>query len=228
MNLTVTGIGRVQVIPDEAVVHLSIVTEGRTAAEAVAQNATLTQSVINAVSAQPNHGVTTSGLSVYPIMSYEPNTSVSTIVGFRATNGVVVTTKVGYVGQIYDAGIGAGANQSSGITFRVQNVAPYRAEALRLAVQEAFHEASTVASAANIEVGGVESMQVDPGEDVVFFRSEARSAKAEPTPVIPEQQTITARVVVQFHTRPQLEVRPGQGKHDRDAMERKARSPGRA
>lgn len=226
-NLTVTGIGRVQVAPDEAIVHLNIVTEAKTAAEAVAQNAALTQAVINSVSAQPNHGVTTSGLSVYPIMSYEPNTSVSTIVGFRATNGVEVRTKVAYVGHIYDVGIGAGANQSSGITFRIQNEAPYREEALRLAVQEAMREAHVVAGVAGLEVGGVESMQIEPGDGIVFFRSEAISAKAEPTPVIPERQTITARVVVQLHLRPQLDVRAGQGRSG-GVMDSKARPPGRA
>jgi uncharacterized protein YggE len=226
MNLSVTGTGKVQVTPDEATVHLSILTEGRTAAEAVAANARQTQAVIAAVSAQPNHGVTTSGLSVYPIINYEPNTSIPRIVGFRATNGVEVTTKVGYVGQIFDAGISAGANQSSGIRFRVQNEAPYREEALRLAVEEAFREAKVVARAADIEIGEVESIQVEPGDGIIFFRTEALDARAPATPVIPERQTITARVQVQFRTRDQMETRPG--KMDRDGRETKARTPGTA
>jgi uncharacterized protein YggE len=221
-NLSVTGTGKVQVAPDEAIVHLSVLTEGRTAAEAVAANARQTQAVISAVSSQPNHGVTTSGLSVYPIINYEPNTSVPTIVGFRATNGVEVTTKVGYVGQIFDAGIAAGANQSSGISFRVQNEAPFREEALRLAVEEAFREARVVAAAANIELGEVESIQVEPGDGIIFFRTEALDLKAPATPVIPERQTITARVQVQFRTRDQLETRPG--KIEREGREAKART----
>jgi uncharacterized protein len=227
-NLSVTGTGKVQVAPDEAIVHLSVVTDGRTAAEAVAANARQTQAVITAVSAQPNHGVTTSGLSVYPIMSYEPNTSVGTIVGFRATNGVEVMTKPGYVGQIYDAGIAAGATQSSGITFRVQDEGPHREVALRLAIEEAVREAKIVAAAANIALGEVESIQVEPGDGRVFFRSEMLDAKQMTTPVIPERQMITARVHVQFGTRDQLDVRPGPGKLDRDGKDVKARSPGSA
>jgi hypothetical protein len=223
-NLTVTGTGKVQVVPDEAVIHLSVITEGRTAAEAVALNAAQTQAVIDAVSAQPNHGVTTAGLSVYPIINYEQNAA-GQIVGFRATNGVEVTTKVGYVGQIYDVGIAAGANQSSGITFRVQNEAPFRQEALRLAVAEAFDEARIVAGAASVELRGVESIQVDPGNGRVFFRTEAVNAKAQPTPVIPELQTITARVQVQFRTREQLDLRQGKPGDGRDVT---ARQPGTA
>jgi len=226
-NLTVTGTGRVQAAPDEAVVRLSIVTEGKTSAEAVASNAEKAQAVIDAVSAQPNHGVTTSGLSVYPVISYEPDGSVGKVVGFRATNSVEVTTKVGYVGQIFDAGIGAGATESSGITFRVQNEAPYREEALRLAVEEALREARIVAKAADIEIGGVESMQVEPGNGVSFYRAEALDAKVQ-TPVIPERQTITARVHVQFRTRDHRDAHQGQGKIERDVRESKARPPGTA
>ncbi|HSK01785.1 MAG TPA: SIMPL domain-containing protein [Kofleriaceae bacterium] len=231
-NVTATGTGKVQVAPDEAVVQLSIITEGTTAAEAVAANARYTQAVINAVSAQPNHGVTTSGLSVYPIVNYQQDQPPK-IVGFRATNGVEVTTKPDYVGQIYDAGIAAGANQSSGITFRVQNEAPHREEALRLAMEQAFAEAKVVAIAANVELRGVETVQIEPPQERFFFRTEALDAKAAPTtPVIPESRTITARVHVQFRTRDTLEVRPGQGKpgDGRDVVPRPPvpRPPGRA
>ena len=226
-NLSVTGTGRVQVAPDEAIVQLGILTQGKTADEAVSLNASQTQAVIDAVSAQPNHGVTTSGLSVYPIMSYDPNTSVGTIVGFQASNGVEVRTKVGYVGRIYDVGIGAGANQSSGITFRIQNEEPYREEALRLAVEEAFKEAHVVARAAHVELRGADSIQIEPGDGGVIFRAGVREAKSQTTPVIPERQTITARVTVQFRTRQELDLR--QGKVEREQREPSAsRPPGTA
>ncbi len=200
-TLSVTGTGKVQVTPDEAVIHLSVLTDGKTAAEATASNAKLTQGVVDAVSSQPNHDVTTSGLSVSPIMKYDPNTSIGTIVGFRATNGVEVKTKIGYAGQIYDAGIGAGANQSSGITFRIQNEAPYREEALRTAVGEAYKEAKIVAGAAHIELLGPESIQIEAGGGRLVYRTTAFDSKSAATPVIPDEQTISATVQVQFRTR---------------------------
>lgn len=216
-TLTVTGTGRVQVTPDEAVVHLAVITEAATAAEAVQRNAAETKAVIDAVSEQPNHGVATRGLSVSPVMSYEPTTGEGKIVGFRATNGVDVTTKVDYVGQIYDAGIIAGANQSSGITFRVSNEGSHREQALRLAVEEAYREARVVSVAANLELKAVESIQVDPMDGLIFYRSEAFDAKLQTTPVIPEPQTITGRVQVQFRTREHLEAHAGKGGGDRRA-----------
>ncbi len=200
-TLTVTGIGKVQVAPDEAVVQLSVVTEGKTAVEAATSNAKTTQAVIDAVSSQPNHGVTTTGLSLSPIISFDQNTSIGTIVGFRATNGVEVKTKVEDAGQIYDAGVAAGANESSGISFRIQNEARYREEALRMAVDHAYKEASIVAGAANIELMGPESILVEDSREPILFRAAAIDAKAVTTPVIPEEKTISASVHIVFRTR---------------------------
>ncbi len=200
-TLQVTGTGKVQVAPDEALIHLGVVVDGKTAAEAVAGNARRTQAVIDAVSAQPNHGVTTLGLSVTPILSYDPNTSVGTIVGFRASNGVEVKTKIGHAGQIYDVGIAAGATQSSGISFRIQHEGPHREEALRVAVEEAYKEASIVARAARVELEGATSIQIDPGGGRIVYRAGALDARAMTTPVAPEDLAIAASVQIQFRTR---------------------------
>jgi uncharacterized protein len=200
-TIEVSGSGRVEIAPDEAVVQLSIITEAKTATEAVAANAKSTQAVVDAVSAQPNHGVTTSGLGVSPVTRYDQNTQITTIVGFRATNGVSVKTKVGYAGQVYDAGIRAGANQSSGIDFRLQNEGPYRQEALRLAVEDAAEQAKTVAKAANVELMGAETIAIDAGGGRFYLRAAALGTDAPQTPVIPGDLTIAAGVRIVFRTR---------------------------
>lgn len=200
-TLSVTGTGNVQGTPDEAVVNLGVVTEGKTAAEAVASNAKVTQAVIEAVSAQPNHGVTTTGLGVSPILHFDQATGVSTIVGFRATNGVEVKTEIADAGQVYDVGIAAGANSSSGITFRIQNEAPYRDEALRLAVENAHHEARVVAQAARVDLVGIQSIQVEPGGGRIAFRAASLEVSAVATPVIPGPTTISATVQIAYRTR---------------------------
>jgi uncharacterized protein YggE len=199
-TLDVTGIGRVTVAPDEATVNLSVITEGKTAGEAVAANAKHAQSVIDAVTEQPNHGVTTTGLGVHPIIEYDTS-SRSKIVGYRATNGVVVKTKIANAGQVFDAGIQAGANESSGITFGVNNDAQYREDALRLAVRAAFCEALAVATAANVELDGPESIVIEPSGGRVVFRTASLERSAPVTPVIPDDMTITANVRLVFRTK---------------------------
>ena len=197
-TLDVSGTGNVKVAPDEATVSLTVITEGKTASDAATANAQRAQAVVDAVSAQPNHGVTTSGLSVTPIVDY--TSSPYRIVGYRASNGVVVKTKVGYASQIFDAGIAAGANESSGISFGVQNETPFRQEALEAAVQVAFSEARIVAKTAGVQLEGPLSISIDAGGGRIVRRMEVADSKAAATPVSPEDMTISATVRVSFRT----------------------------
>jgi uncharacterized protein YggE len=199
-TLQVSGTGRMNVMPDEAEVHLVVLTEGQTASEATVNNAKCTQATIDAVSAQPNHGVSTTGPSLNPIMLYDATSGAGTIVGFRATNGVDVKTKIGHAGHVYDAGIKAGANQSSGITFRVQDETPFREEALRIAVEQACKEAKIVAKAAKVNLAGPESIQINANDGRVFYRAQALNAKEVSTPTIPDELTISATVQILFRT----------------------------
>lgn len=200
-TLEVMGRGEILAPPDEAIVMLDVVTEAKTAAEAVAANAMRTQAVIDAVMQEPNQGVTTTGLGVFPIYKYDRQTNVSTIVGFRATNGVRVLTRPSTAGQVYDAGIEAGANVSSGISYQIRNEAPLREEALRLAVRNAFAEARVVADTAEVTLLGPETMAIDPVMGPIYLRAEKMAADAAPTPVIPEDLRISATVRITFRTR---------------------------
>ncbi len=198
-TLDVAGTGRIKVAPDEATVHLGAITEGKTASEAVDANAKRTHAVVEAVSAQPNHGVTTSGLAVGPIIEYDASSHVR-IVGYRATNNVTVKTKIGYAGQIYDAGIRAGANESSGISFGLRDETTFRQSALELAVKAAYSEARIVAKTAEIELEGPESISIESGGGHIVYRANSMERSAPATPVIPDDMTITASVRVVFRT----------------------------
>lgn len=195
------GSGKVSAPPDEALVMLDVITEGNSASEAVAANAEITQAVLDAVMAEPNQGVTTTGLGVYPIYEYDPETNVSNIVGFRASNGVRVVTKPMTAGQVYDAGIQAGANVSSGITYRIKNELPLREEALRMAVKRAYAEAKVVADTADVELLGPEAIVIDPIGGPIMMRAESLDAAAAATPVIPEDLDVRANVRITYKTR---------------------------
>jgi uncharacterized protein len=131
--IEVTGYAEVSAPPDEALVILDVITQAETASLAISLNAELTRAVIEAVEAEPNTGITTSGLSVYPIYSYDPDTHVSTISAFTARNGVRVRTEPAAAGRVFDAGVEAGANVSSGILYRIRDESPLREQALRAA-----------------------------------------------------------------------------------------------
>ncbi len=200
-KIEAAGRGEIKAPPDQAVVMLNVITQAKTAAEAVAANAKRTQAVLDAVADEPNSGVTTTGLGVYPIYKYDPQTNSNTITGFRATNGVRVVTEPATAGQVFDAGIQAGANVSSGIRYAIEDEAPLREQALRRAVEHAYAEAAVVAETAEVKLLGPESIVVDPVARPIMYRTEQLAADAASTPVIPEDLTIDANVRITFKTK---------------------------
>ncbi len=197
-SLETTGIGSIEVAPDVAEVRLSVITEAPTATAAASANAERLREVLDAVEALPHQRVSTVGLSLQPTYRFEPATGESSITGYRAENTIKVETAVEDAGRIFDAGIAAGANTSSGIGFRLQDDRPYREEAIELAYRQAYADARAVASAADVLLLGPEALSVEPeslGPRPLFEL--ARSADA-PTPVLPGLLTVIATVRVRF------------------------------
>ncbi|HVH99199.1 MAG TPA: SIMPL domain-containing protein [Enhygromyxa sp.] len=200
-TIEVTAAGEVEVAPDQAVISLTVITQAKTAAEAAACNAERTRAVIDAVSALPIDGLTTVGVGINPITAYDPESDASEIVGFRATNGVTVVTKPADAGRIYDAGVQAGANQSSGISFRLADERPHREAALRMAIERAHADARVVAEAAGINLLGPQTIHIDPGVEPLVYRAAALGADTPASPMLPDDVPIAASVRVVYRTR---------------------------
>ncbi|MFO0755609.1 MAG: SIMPL domain-containing protein [Byssovorax sp.] len=200
-KLDLFGEGQVKVKPDVATVALSVVTEGKTAEEAVSTNARKASEVIEKMMRLeiPRDAMRTTGLNVYPIYQTNPQTNESQVVGFRAQDSLSVEAPVAMAGKVFDVGIGAGANESSGISFGIKNEKPYREQALDLAIKNAKAEAEAVCKAMGVTLIGPININVVQGSGPVRVLSE-RLMKAE-TPVLPGQQLISASVQVTFEYR---------------------------
>jgi len=201
-TLEVSGHGEVGAAPDVATTRLAVITEAKTAAQAARDNAAAMQKITSVVQGLPHRTISTSGLGVHPVSTWNSDTRTSTITGFRADNGVTVESDIDGAGVIFDAGIAAGANQSSGITFGLLDDRPHREEALRIAVKEAHADASVVASTANAVLTGSQSIEVDPASAPAVRRLDLARAEAA-TPVMPGALTIAARVRIVFRYRPE-------------------------
>lgn len=200
-TLEVSGAGAVEVAPDVATIDLAVVTEAKTAAEAVRDNAAVMTKVMDAVKALPHESIETTGLGVQPITVWDAETRRSTITGFRADNGVAVKTEVEQAGAVFDAGVSAGANHSSGIRFGLRDERPHREEALRIAVKEAYADARVVAFTADSVLVGPERIEVDPAA-VPAVRTLELARADSATPVAPGALRISGRVRIVFRYRP--------------------------
>jgi uncharacterized protein YggE len=157
-GITVTGIGRVSVRPDLAVVDVGV--EARTAllADATAEVNRRMREVLARVKALgvADADVRTTVFRIEPVSEprQPPSETSVRIVGYRVVNVVEVRARdVDRVGPIVDAAVGAGANVVGQIQFRLADPVRAEAEARRLAVQAAAETARQTATAAGVRLG---------------------------------------------------------------------------
>jgi len=153
-TVTVSGMATIKAAPDEAVISLGVQTEAATAQGAITQNAERMMAVLQALVGQGigKDDVATSYVSLYPMYS---NGGVE-ITGYQAANQIDVTVRdMNKVGPVIDSGVGAGANLTNGISFRLSDQNHGVNEALQAAVADARSKAETLAAAGDAQLGQV-------------------------------------------------------------------------
>lgn len=198
-KLDLNGEGQIRVKPDIATVSLTIVTEGKTAEEAVSKNAKKASEVVERMLRLeiPRDSMKTTGLNVYPVYQTDQATNTSHVIGYQVQDALAIEAPVALAGKVFDQGIAAGASESSGMSFGIKNERPYREQALELAIKAAKAEAEAVCKAMGVTLVGPTSIVVTQGSGPVRILSERMLTKSA-TPVLPGQQTISAGVQVVF------------------------------
>ncbi|MCB9743780.1 MAG: SIMPL domain-containing protein [Alphaproteobacteria bacterium] len=199
--LSVTGEGRVQRAPDVATITLSSRSEAKSAAEASAKNAETLEAIVGAMGALGlgEEALRTSGLSLLPTYRYDETSGQQVLTGYRAESSVVVSCAPELAGEVFDAGVAAGANLSSGLSFGLSDSTLARREALTLAVQRATGEAEAVARALGIALRGPEQVEIEPGAVASPVLRTTTSSESS-TPVLPGRVEVVARVHVTWDT----------------------------
>lgn len=198
-TLNVVGLGEIHVRPDVAWVNLGVTTRGATAEQATSANNEKMAEVIGRIRALglPAESLQTGGAVLFPILHQEEGPQKGQIIGYGAENHVTVQTAVEQAGKVFDEGIGAGANQSSSVSFGLRDEAPMRKLALDVAVRSAYGEAQLVAMAAGVRLQGPRSMDIARGGGaIVQGRTSERSDAS--TPILPGKLTISAQVRVLY------------------------------
>ncbi len=203
--LHVTGNGVVEVQPDRARLSFAVETEAEDARGAAARNAELMEAVLAGLRGAAGDGLTleTSGYNVLPVYEQRRPDGPRTpqIVGYRVVNQVsAVTDDLEGVGELVDAGLGAGSNRISGLSFFVSDSRDAQDEAYGLAVADALRQARAMAAALGVELGPVEEIRGNssPGQPRpmgdVIMAAEAVSR----TPVEAGTTSVTASVAIRF------------------------------
>lgn len=198
-QIAVTATGSVAAAPDMAVVTLGVSREARTASDAMNAANEATAGILEQIGAagiEPRD-VQTSSISLYPVMD-QTDARPPQVRGYVASNDLTIRVRdLPALGGLLDTLVKSGANNLNGIGFSIADPAPLEDEARADAVEKARDRAETLARAAGVTLGPVQSIQegsgfVSPGP---MMRGAAMEAAV---PVATGELDVTVTVTVVF------------------------------
>ncbi len=153
------GISEVKVVPDLVSVYFSVETSGSSAKVAKDANAVIVDDVVTALVKKgfSREDIVTENFNVYEDFDWSSGRGISK--GFKATHSIKVEfSTAGEIGDVIDAGIDAGAMLSY-INFELSQELEnqYKADALKLAAQDARVKAEAIADGLGMRLGDVVS-----------------------------------------------------------------------
>lgn len=201
--IQVSSQASVQRAPDQAVVQLAVETIAPSAREATAANAATMDRVLAALHGLgiPDARIRTTRLELRPRHETRRDGTPPAIVGYQAVNQVVVRLDdVALVGRVVDAGVQAGANRVTGVTFQLSDPEAAYHDALRLAVEQALAEARVVAEALGETLGPALQVSTGGAQIPPQLRMEAArmDVAAVETPVQPGELDVRATVSITY------------------------------
>jgi len=205
-QLTVRGEGRVEVTPDQLQIRLGVLTEASDADQALAENNQRMAAVMKVLA---EIGITgdemeTSQFQIRPDWSLPPRPTPANwerqIIGYRVSNEMLIKTgRVELAGRLLAAAQQSGANQIGALQFVLADPEEHRQKAIALATEQAVREARTLARAAGVKLGSVQSLSLDnPGyvSGPQVMMAEARLASAQSVPVAAGKVEVKAAVSI--------------------------------
>lgn len=204
-TMTLTGTGEVTAAPDMASVTTGVVSEAKTAREALDAN---NKAMAEMIAAMKEAGIAakdlqTSGFSIQPQYYHPPRPKDGSqepprIVGYQVSNMLTIRVRdLEMVGQVLDKAVTLGANQTHGISFGVAEDEALQDEARRKAVADALKKAQLYSSAAGVKLGPIVSIAEAGGQrppQPYAARAMKMDAAAESVPIEGGETTTTARV----------------------------------
>ncbi len=203
--MSLTGTGEVTAAPDMAMITSGVVSQEKTAREALTANTKAMPPLIDEVKAagiEPRD-IQTSGFSISPRYADRRDSGGSwvkdrKIVGYQVNNGVSIHVRdLGKLGALLDAMVSDGANKIGGIHFIVSDADKRRDEAHAAAVADVKRKTEIYAKAAGVRLGRILSISEDSVScsQPMLMRSSMK-AEAAPVPVEAGEKTLRVQVTI--------------------------------
>ena len=209
-KITVTGSGEVLIPADVAVISLGVNVRSAEAPSAQAEANEVIAKIREALTAAgiDEEDISTGYINLYA--AYDYSSSVERITGYNASSTLAVkVTDMTRVGEVIDLAFGAGANMLDGVSFSVQDETAARADALRMAVEDAKAKAAVLAEAAgftnleieNIQENGVYAYDSGANNFAVKAAGMAESAADAATIIHAAKISVNANIIITFEVK---------------------------
>ncbi len=203
-RISVTGSAMAEAPPDMALIRLGVVTTGRSAAAALAENSERVSAILAALRAAgiEARDLQTSGLSLSPRFDNSSSSvprEAPRISGYEAQNMITVRVRdLAVLGAILDRVVETGANSFSGLQFTRADLRPLQDEARREAVRDAIAKARLMAGEAGMRLGPVLSITESGGGGMPRPEMMRSAAIAGDVPVAGGEISVRAAVSMEF------------------------------
>ena len=209
---TITGNGQanLKVVPDKVGVYFNVETKGDTSKIATDKNAEIVDKLITELIKQrfDRNQIQTTGFNVYPDYDWVNGKQINK--GYRATHSIIVqmsSDDSSEIGDVIDAGVSAGAGISY-INFELsqEKQNEYKAQALKLATEDAKIKAGAIADGLDKKLGRLVSIRDNSFNYYPWPLYQAKEgatmdvaeAKAATTNITPSEQEVSASVTAVF------------------------------
>jgi uncharacterized protein YggE len=206
-TIALLGLGEVRAKPDIAVITIGVAKRANTAREALAQNNTAMQQIIDHLKAAgiETKDIQTSNFSVAPAYAYDnQGQQPPRIIGYDVSNQVtVIMRKLADMGAILDEAVSQGSNQIHGISFSIDKPQALQDEARRLAIADATRKAKLYAESAGVSLGQILSIHehMEPPPVPVYAKAQRMEAADAAVPVAEGEHVVSIRVNISWEIR---------------------------
>jgi uncharacterized protein YggE len=207
-----SGEGTASATPDLAIISSGVVSEGKTARDALDASTAAMDKLITAIKASgvADKDVATSGFSVAPRYVYSQRNDGTQepprITGYEVRNTVTVKVRdLSKLGGILDKAVTEGSNQIDSLTFDIADKKKLYEDARKGALTDARAKAELYAAAAGVKLGRLRELseQTSAGYPPPrpMMRMEAKAASAD-VPIERGEQEISVNVTATWEIAP--------------------------
>jgi hypothetical protein len=161
-TMTISATGTVTAAPDHATIMVGVMTQGASAADALAANTRNMRQVTDLLrtSGIAARDLQTSDFSVQPLYEYKQDGTPPRTTGYQVANTLHIKVRdLATLGAILDQAVQVGSNQINGIQFGVTKADDLLDGARREAVGKALKRAELYALAAGVKLGAVQRIE---------------------------------------------------------------------